>query len=197
MSNNAQSPPTLYRSRVRTEPTNLTVPQYTAALWSRLENMIEEMAGCCDKVYTLEKVLKIKKDTVTHVVFLDETMKVVLRHSPFRAHLTKYQLLENTPSVSFWTSLSRSLEKHARDASKSKCVGKLVRIQSVYCILDSSFLQQTLSTGYPRLLRLFHEFFAKIAVHTDTIYTHKFQRYGSAVLHQHPRTQRSIVLRRC
>ncbi len=26
------------------------------------------------------------------------------------------------------------------------------------------FLQQTLSTGYPRLLRLFHEFFAKIAV---------------------------------
>ncbi|KAL4267054.1 Conserved oligomeric Golgi complex subunit 5 [Pleurotus pulmonarius] len=142
MSNNAQSPPTLYRSRVRTEPTNLTVPQYTAALWSRLENMIEEMAGCCDKVYTLEKVLKIKKDTVTHVVFLDETMK----------------LLENTPSASFWTSLSWSLEKHARDASK-----------------NSSFLQQTLSTGYPRLLRLFHEFFAKIAVHTDTIYTHKFQ----------------------
>ncbi len=31
------------------------------------------------------------------------------------------------------------------------------------------FLQQTLSTGYPRLLRLFHEFFAKIAVHTDTL----------------------------
>lgn len=29
----------------------------------------------------------------------------------------------------------------------------------------------TLSQGYPRLLRLFHQFFSKIAVHTDTIYT--------------------------
>lgn len=40
----------------------------------------------------------------------------------------------------------------------------------------SSFLQQTLSTGYPRLLRLFHEFFAKIAVHTDAIYSEAYQR---------------------
>lgn len=30
--------------------------------------------------------------------------------------------------------------------------------------------------GYPRLLRLFHEFFAKIAVHTDTVYTPNHQR---------------------
>jgi conserved oligomeric Golgi complex subunit 5 len=37
-------------------------------------------------------------------------------------------------------------------------------------------MQQTLSTSYPRLLRLFHEFFAKIAVHTDTVYTQSHQR---------------------
>lgn len=42
--------------------------------------------------------------------------------------------------------------------------------------VGSTFLQQTLSTGYPRLLRLFHSFFAKIAVHTDTVYTQTQQR---------------------
>ncbi|RPD63802.1 hypothetical protein L227DRAFT_542790 [Lentinus tigrinus ALCF2SS1-6] len=128
----------LYKSRVRTEPTSVTAPQWTAALWGSLESLIEEMADCCVKVYTLEKVLKIKRDPVTDVVFLDEAMKV----------------LENRPSTTFWTSLGRSLEKNARDATKG-----------------STFLQQTLSTGYPRLLRLFHSFFTKIAVHTDTVYS--------------------------
>lgn len=32
---------------------------------------------CCDlQVYTLEKVLKLKKDPVSQIVFLDEAMKV-------------------------------------------------------------------------------------------------------------------------
>ncbi|CAL1706796.1 unnamed protein product [Somion occarium] len=132
----------LYKSRVRTEPTNVTAPQWTAALWSSLESLVEEMADCCVKVYTLEKVLKVKKDPVTQVLFLDEAMKV----------------LENRPSAIFWGSLGRSLEKQTRDAAKA-----------------STFLQQTLSAGYPRLLRLFHSFFAKIAVHTDTVYTQSQQ----------------------
>lgn len=34
------------------------------------------MADCCIKVYTLEKVLTLKKDPVSQVVFLDEAMKV-------------------------------------------------------------------------------------------------------------------------
>ncbi|KAI0940406.1 hypothetical protein AcW1_003608 [Taiwanofungus camphoratus] len=128
----------VYKSRVRTEPTNVTAPQWTAALWNSLESLIEEMADCCIKVYTLEKVLKLKRDTISQTVFLDEAMKV----------------LENKPSSIFWASLSRSLEKQSRDAAKG-----------------STFLQQTLSTGYPRLLRLFHSFFAKIAVQTDTVYS--------------------------
>ncbi|KAI0316244.1 Golgi transport complex subunit 5-domain-containing protein [Amylostereum chailletii] len=127
-----------YKSRVRTEPTNLTAPQWTNALWTRLSSLIEDMAGACIKVYTLEKVLKLKKDPVSQVVFLDEAMKV----------------LEGKPSTTFWTALGRSLEKQSRDSAK-----------------NSTFLQQTLSSGYPRLLRLFHDFFAKIAVHTDTVYT--------------------------
>ncbi|KAG8739425.1 hypothetical protein FRC10_005634 [Ceratobasidium sp. 414] len=128
----------MYRSRVRTEPTNITAPQWTGALWNRLEQMIEEMAGCCIKVYNLEKVLKLKKDPVTQSSFLEEAMTI----------------LENKPTYTFWGALARSLDKHSKDASKA-----------------STFLQQTLSTGYPRFLRLFHDLFAKIAVHTDTVYT--------------------------
>ncbi|KAJ7668407.1 Golgi transport complex subunit 5-domain-containing protein [Mycena polygramma] len=139
---NSPQSPTSYKSRVRTEPTTYTAPQWTAALWARLENMVEEMADCCVKVYTLEKVLKMKKDTVSQVVFLDEAMK----------------LLENKPSATFWASLGKSLEKHTRDSARG-----------------STFLQQTLSTGYPRLLRLFHRFFSKIAVHTDTVYIQTYQ----------------------
>ncbi|KNZ78795.1 Conserved oligomeric Golgi complex subunit 5 [Termitomyces sp. J132] len=138
----ANSSPPTYRSRVRTEPTNVTAPHFTVTLWSRLEVMIADMADCCIKVYTLEKVLRLKKDATTQAIFLDEAMK----------------LLENKPSAIFWTSLGRSLEKHARDAAK-----------------NSTFIQQTLSTGYPKLLRLFHEFFAKIAVHTDTVYGSTYQ----------------------
>jgi hypothetical protein len=41
----------------------------------------------------------------------------------------------------------------------------------------NGWLQQTLSTGYPRLLRLFHDFFAKISVHTDTVYSREHQRW--------------------
>lgn len=40
---------------------------------------------------------------------------------------------------------------------------------------DSSFLQQTLSNSYPRLLRLFHDFFTKISLHTETLYTQSYQ----------------------
>ena len=42
--------PQTYRSRVRTEPTNVTAPQWSAALWTRLEGMFQEMADCCIKV---------------------------------------------------------------------------------------------------------------------------------------------------
>ncbi|KAL5507113.1 hypothetical protein ACEPAH_6569 [Sanghuangporus vaninii] len=132
----------LYRSRVRTEPTNATAPQFSAALWSRLEALIGELADCCIKVYTLEKVLQLKKDTLTQTNFMDEAMKV----------------LENKPSSTFWTVLARTLEKYCKEASR-----------------NSTFMQQTLSTGYPRLLRLFHELFAKIAVETDTTYTQEKQ----------------------
>lgn len=60
------------------------------------------MAECCIKVYTLEKVLTVKKDLATKVGFLDEAMKV----------------LESKPSVSFWSALGQSLGKQVKDAAK-------------------------------------------------------------------------------
>jgi hypothetical protein len=87
------------------------------------------------------------------------------------------QVLENKPSTTFWAALARALEKQTRDGAKSK-----VYLQSpeyhltTFFFEDSTFLQQTLSSGYPKFLRLFHEFFSKIAVHTDTVYTQARQR---------------------
>lgn len=71
----------------------------------------------------------MKKDTVTQVVFLDEAMKVrgnMHESRKFDFHITfvspNCQLLENKPSAIFWTSLGKSLDKHARDSAKSAYV---------------------------------------------------------------------------
>lgn len=41
-----------------------------------MDVLIEDISQCCIKVYTLEKVLRRKKDSVTQVDFLTEAMKV-------------------------------------------------------------------------------------------------------------------------
>nr|XP_018267233.1 uncharacterized protein I303_01218 [Kwoniella dejecticola CBS 10117]OBR89391.1 hypothetical protein I303_01218 [Kwoniella dejecticola CBS 10117] len=130
------------RGRPATEPSSSNTQIWVNTLWSRLEKVIEDVANCCVKVYTLEKVLKLKKDPVSGVEFLDEVMKT----------------LDEKPSFAFWTTLAKAFEGQSKEAIRS-----------------SPWLQQALSSGYPRLLRLFHDFFAKIAVHTDTIYTKEFQ----------------------
>lgn len=40
----------LYRSRVRTDPTNLTAPQWANAFWARLETMVVDLGEACIKV---------------------------------------------------------------------------------------------------------------------------------------------------
>lgn len=39
-----------YKSRIRTEPTNITAPQWTTMLWDRLEALLEDLTDCCIKV---------------------------------------------------------------------------------------------------------------------------------------------------
>lgn len=85
------------------------------------------------------------------------------------------QVLENKPTATFWTSLGSSLEKYVKDASKGNTAASFFNCPSNYFI-GSAFVQTTLGAGYPRLLRLFHDFFAKVAVHTDIVYTQAFQR---------------------
>ncbi|GAA5886213.1 hypothetical protein JCM16303_004462 [Sporobolomyces ruberrimus] len=141
----------VYKSRTRNEPTQANLQQWTTTMWNRLELLVEDMGNTCMKVYTLEKVLRLKRDQNTQASFLDEAMTV----------------LDNKPSVLFWTSLAQAFETQAKEAVRT-----------------STFVQTLLSTGYPRLLRLFQEFFSKIAVHTDTVYT---------LSHQSPETV--LVLR--
>ncbi|CAG8591609.1 15706_t:CDS:10, partial [Acaulospora colombiana] len=127
----------LYKSRVRTEPTNLTAPQWTNAFW----------------VYTLEKVLVAQKDASTGRPFLDEVM----------------QVLENKPSSSFWSILARTLEKSCREGAKSQ---------------------------YPRLLRLFQDFFSRISVHTETVYTQAHQSPETVITLRAVSTFESLYLQR-
>lgn len=66
------------RSRPPTEPTSSTNHLWVGVLWKRLERVMDDVANCCIKVYTLEKVLRIKRDTLTQVEFFDEVMKASL-----------------------------------------------------------------------------------------------------------------------
>jgi hypothetical protein len=52
--------------------------QLATAVWSRMESLMTKMSDQCIKVYSLEKVLEIKKDALTHVSFLDEVSKVII-----------------------------------------------------------------------------------------------------------------------
>lgn len=134
-----------YKSRARTEPTPATLPQWTSVLWNKLEGLIDDLTTCCIKVYTLEKVLEWKKDPATGVPFLEVVTSAG-------------SMLEERPSTVFWTTLSNALGKETRETLRA-----------------SNFIAQTLSANYPHLLRLFHDFFSRISLHTHTIYNSSTQ----------------------
>lgn len=83
----------VYKSRARNEPTTVTLPQWTGAMWIRIEELLSMLGACCIKVrslvvdffsilttlrqvYTLEKVLQLKRDQNTQSSFLEEAMTV-------------------------------------------------------------------------------------------------------------------------
>lgn len=45
-----------------TTPTTANLTIWVEVTWRRLEVLMEDIAQCCIKVYTLEKVLKLKRD---------------------------------------------------------------------------------------------------------------------------------------
>lgn len=63
--------------RANHEPTiGSNQKQWATAIWERMEVLMKNMSDQCVKVYSLEKVLEIKKDALTHVSFLEEVSKV-------------------------------------------------------------------------------------------------------------------------
>jgi hypothetical protein len=61
-------------------------------------------------------------------------------------------VLGDRPSAIFWATLSKAVDTQSRHWTKS-----------------SSFLSQTFATSYPRLVRLFHDFFDKVAIYAETV----------------------------
>ncbi|RCH84577.1 hypothetical protein CU098_001481, partial [Rhizopus stolonifer] len=76
--------------------------QLATSLWQRMESLMKSMSDQCIKVYRLEKVLEIKKDTLTHMSFLEEVSKASF-------DLVSY----------FWRALSANFEKELKEASKA------------------------------------------------------------------------------
>lgn len=55
-------------------------------------------------MYTLEKVLRLKRDASSGVDFLEEVMKS----------------LDEKPSFTFWTTLAKAFETQSKEASRSE-----------------------------------------------------------------------------
>lgn len=164
------------------EPSKAEAPLWAKALWSRLEGLIEDMSSCCIKVRLRLRPRRSSLILVWPGLHAREGPTAqegsrVPNLVPGRGHEGRLhalcgpntppdaslfdpsaQVLDNKPSFLFWTTLAKTFESQSKEAAR-----------------NSPFIQQTLSQGYPRLLRLFHQFFATISVHTDTLYTHTTQ----------------------
>ncbi|KAG0185544.1 hypothetical protein DFQ28_009182 [Apophysomyces sp. BC1034] len=122
--------------RINNEPAFGNQQVLAQAVWGRMEQLMKSMSDCCTKIYSLEKVLELKKDPFTHASFSEEVAKA----------------FDDTNLVSyFWRILSSTFEKELKEATKV-----------------STFLQNTFVGDYPKLLRLLHEFFSRVAVHSGT-----------------------------
>jgi len=66
------------------------------------------------------------------------------------------KVLGDKPSAMFWSTLGSAIEEEINQS-------------------QSQFMIQTLEQSYPKLLRIFQEFYAKVSVYTGTSYTHTHQ----------------------
>ncbi|KAJ3326392.1 Conserved oligomeric Golgi complex subunit [Blyttiomyces sp. JEL0837] len=113
------------------EPVNVTAPVYAAALWTRMEQLMDILFVNTVKIYVLERVLSRKKDPISQKSYFEEASKNM------DGSLVKY----------FWKMLAHSFERELRLATKS-----------------SSYFHQIFQVGYPKLLRFFHDFFARLSI---------------------------------
>ena len=86
------------------EPSAGMTAAWLAALWLRLEKLMDVLFDNCQKIYLLELVLSKKRDPVTHVLFMDEALRG----------------LEGGLVPMFWTHLTESLEREFSNATKCR-----------------------------------------------------------------------------
>ncbi|PKC76084.1 hypothetical protein RhiirA1_371869 [Rhizophagus irregularis] len=89
--------------------------------------------------------------------------KDTITHSTYLDEVSK--ILDGGLVQHFWKILSLNFEKELKEATKG-----------------STFLQQTFVGGYPKLLRLFHEFFAKLEKRCDLKLDGDFQSQETLVM---------------
>ncbi|SPO26437.1 uncharacterized protein UTRI_04026 [Ustilago trichophora] len=152
-----------YRSGRRTNTTEMERAKqqqvWADALWKRLESLIVvEMGAVCSKVYLLEKVLKLKSDSETGVNFLSAALEV----------------LGDKPSYTFWLTFAQSLQGQVMSATGRS--GWLAQM------LSGGIGAKGGGEGFPKLLRLFQEFFGKIGVYTDIQYSSVHQSPETVIL---------------
>ncbi|CDR88464.1 uncharacterized protein SPSC_04291 [Sporisorium scitamineum] len=131
---------------------------WSDSVWKKLESLVVvEMGAVCSKVYLLEKVLKLKSDAESGVNFLDAALEV----------------LGDKPSYTFWLTFAQSLQQQVATAcGRSSWLAQLLSVG----------VKSGSGDGYPKLIRLFQEFFAKISVYTDVQYTATHQSPETVIL---------------
>ncbi|KAG1042930.1 hypothetical protein G6F43_011776 [Rhizopus delemar] len=111
--------------------------QWTHLLWERMETLMKSMGDQCIKIYNLEKVLEIKKDSLTQVSFLDEVAKSLDASS-----LASY----------FWQVLSANFEKELKHAVRASTLLHTIFVGNypkLLKLLHDFFSRLTLNNGTP------------------------------------------------
>ena len=144
------------RGRNATEPTSSNKDQWILVLWLRLGRVIEDVANCCIKVYTLEKVLRVKRDAVTQIEFLEEVMKVC-PHTLDLGCDADDQTLDEKPSFTFWTTLAKAFESQTKLAAQCKRYGCPPASSDISIVLAAASSQCGLPSFAPAVPRLFRK----------------------------------------
>ncbi|CAG8508079.1 745_t:CDS:10 [Ambispora leptoticha] len=120
-----------------------TTTLWAAAIWKRMEVIMNEIGDGCQSVMANEK------DSTNQISFLDEVLKI----------------LDSGLVQHFWKILSVNFEKELKESSRG-----------------SSFVQHALVGGYPKLLSLFQDFFARIETNEVKSKSEEFQSQAYLVM---------------
>ena len=123
---------------------------WTSGLWYRMENLMDRLCHDCGRVYILHRVLSRQRDPYSQKTFLEEG---------FEFHGKDFEFLTADLIQAYWKHVAKFFGKEMKAAAKS-----------------STFLHQTFQIGFPKLLRLVHEFFLNVNVLSGSQNVDPYQR---------------------